>query len=1272
MAYSFSRLPTTLLFLALLQFLALLLARREKSRTNASFLLAFILGSSIVWAGGYAYELAANDLAVKLFWFKVKFAGNILLPFFFLLLTLRQIGVSAFQIKRYAITVGILYVVAIGLVATAERHGQIYQNAEIQPYFQYQLLAFQAKGGYWLLQIFSNAVGLISLAYLLRFSYQKSRKDQWQIISLWILHLAPLLSFITSQIFLPDIPLSVAPVFSGILLLIFAIAFIVQPENSALLSFRNLTFENLDNGALILNPDFVILDANPAAKKLLSDTSKQIIGIPIQRLLPQTASLLEESSDNPEKYQELIIYDGEEKRHFDFSLADLTLPDKQTRNYLLNLRETTPYRDIGEKLKQRNRELLSLQTTGYTIISNLDLAFVLDTFSWEIVNLLQVTSCAVYQWLPAMKMMEILVNLETDKEGKSTNNKGGFIAPPPTAKPILEHSRSIQYALSQKELPAEIVQYMRHAGKQSLLIVPMVHQDEILGMIEIGHDQPRLFSEEEVAMAQSLINQTAIAVANSQLYQNLQQHADQLALLTKVMQTISSSINLSETLNIITDQTSQMLQASACSIILKDEDDDCLTFVAASGEGYELIRGRNLEMGQGIMGWVAAHGQPALVHKMTQDPRYNSDVDADTGFQSESIVCEPLIVKGETIGALAAFNKQNSPFNDDDCWLLNALATPAAIAIDNARLFKKEQDGKLTLEKRVVERTEKVQAQYRRQSHIAQFETLLNKSDELQVIVDSAPAFLQSVFAAVHAGIVVFDRESQTPLLERYSFDETNLATYELYEAIKSIAIKAASLGKIRQLNIDKKANPAYYPFLAANIVNLLVAPLKERGDILGVFYVLDNKSRYYKEDDLFFAGNLAQRAAVAISRAQLYRQLQHANDELIQAAQLKDQFLANMSHELRTPLNAILGMSQVLQENIHGDLSSKQLRSLGIIEESGNHLLSLINDVLDVAKIEAGKTELDKDIARIQDICESCLRLVKQAAAKKQVKVNFSIDASSPIFVADVRRLKQILVNLLSNAIKFTPDNGQVGLEVKGEQELNRLSFTVWDTGIGISEEDIARLGSSFVQLDSSLSRRYGGTGLGLALVYRLADLHGGSVSVESELNVGSQFTVAIPWIIPEMPASKTNGISQIGLPIPSVEQRQHMKPILIAEDNPNNIELYIALLETYNLPYIVAGNGKEALAMAEKHHPSLIIMDIQMPEMDGLETIAKLRQNPKFKDLFILAVTALAMPGDRERCLQAGANAYFSKPISLSKIAETILEQLDLTPAKASAVSA
>jgi signal transduction histidine kinase/CheY-like chemotaxis protein/CBS domain-containing protein len=441
----------------------------------------------------------------------------------------------------------------------------------------------------------------------------------------------------------------------------------------------------------------------------------------------------------------------------------------------------------------------------------------------------------------------------------------------------------------------------------------------------------------------------------------------------------------------------------------------------------------------------------------------------------------------------------------------------------------------------------------------------------------------------------------------------------------------------------------------------------------------------------------LAERQQAETQLRERNQQLAISNQELAQATQLKDEFLANMSHELRTPLNAILGMSEALQTSIVGDLNHQQQNSLATIEKSGKHLLSLINDILDLSKIAANKFVLELSDVSIQSLCQNSILFVQELARKRQIRLTTQLPALlKPVNLhIDDLRFRQVLINLLSNAVKFTPEGGAVTLDVRvlagsiGDLPLaidpadltsieplaaisatQQIVFSIVDTGIGIAPENISKLFQSFVQIDSSLNRQYAGTGLGLALVKRIVELHGGNVTVESELQRGSCFTVYLPFepSLAAAIASSTQPARMEIADLPPAEPEdlgtKSKASILVVEDNEANMETMTGYLHSRGYRLMGASNGLQAISMLEScfndpgqmDTPDAILMDIQMPGMDGFEAIGRIRQIPECATIPIVALTALAMPADRQRCLDAGADRYVTKPVKLGQLVSTI----------------
>ncbi|ELR99857.1 signal transduction histidine kinase [Gloeocapsa sp. PCC 73106] len=450
-----------------------------------------------------------------------------------------------------------------------------------------------------------------------------------------------------------------------------------------------------------------------------------------------------------------------------------------------------------------------------------------------------------------------------------------------------------------------------------------------------------------------------------------------------------------------------------------------------------------------------------------------------------------------------------------------------------------------------------------------------------------------------------------------------------------------------------------------------LVMPILCGEQLWGLLCVHEcNHARQWDWGEINCLQQLASQLGIAIVQANLFKQLQQElrerqqieqeinerNDELARVTRLKDEFLANMSHELRTPLNAILGMTEGLQEQIFGKINAGQNKALQTIERSSSHLLELINDILDVAKIESGQLELDCNPTSIVSLCQSSLAFVKQQAFKKYIQLETKIPPHLPNLLIDERRIRQVLINLLNNAVKFTPTGGYITLEVSVIPKYMR--FSVIDTGIGIEPENITKLFQPFVQIDSALNRQYQGTGLGLALVKRIVELHGGQVGVTSEPGRGSCFTIDLLYT--PSTADDPQCLSE-----PELNFRQiapESSPlILLAEDNEANISTISSYLRAKGYRLVLAKNGQEAVTLAQSNRPDLILMDIQMPLMNGIEAMTQIRSDRNLAQVPIIALTALAMVGDCEAAKAAGADEYFSKPVKLKQLVITMQQLLN-----------
>ena len=428
--------------------------------------------------------------------------------------------------------------------------------------------------------------------------------------------------------------------------------------------------------------------------------------------------------------------------------------------------------------------------------------------------------------------------------------------------------------------------------------------------------------------------------------------------------------------------------------------------------------------------------------------------------------------------------------------------------------------------------------------------------------------------------------------------------------------------------------------------------PILSQDRLLGVLNLYLAEDHVYDPEEEDFLLSTANILAGLIERKQVEDDLRMAKEEAESASLAKTSFLANVSHEIRTPLNAIVGFSRILLKH-QSQISPRFLQYLENIRVSGVSLTEIINNVLDLAKIEAGKVEMDEEDVDIRLLLQSLYHIVKDRAAEKGVGVRYNIDPTLPKKVRiDRTRLNQVLMNLADNAVKFTAKGQEVSISlIRDNQE---MVFQVQDEGVGIPEDRIEEVFNPFEQADGSTTRQHGGTGLGLAIVRSLVEILGGSVSVESQVGVGSTFSVRLP-------------LHEIGSRedvVESVDWRSYVfRPgvkILLVEDNPMNQEMLLAVLDDVGLVAQIAENGQDGVEMAFALRPDLILMDLHMPVMDGLSAARKIRENPDFAELPIIGLSADAFVEREGQAQDAGISHFLTKPVDLDALMPLIMGYL------------
>lgn len=848
-----------------------------------------------------------------------------------------------------------------------------------------------------------------------------------------------------------------------------------------------------------------------------------------------------------------------------------------------------------------------------------------------------------------------------------------------------------------------------------------------------------LFSSELDSMNMALHRAFA---AHRRMELSAQEGKELAETLLKVASTINTTLEQDRVLALILEQLANVVKYDSASIMLLEGEN--LNTVAR--RSIHVPESQFLSVRVGILSHVSEviEHQRAVVITDTHDDRRWMRRQG-----SETIRCwlgVPLVVQDRVIGLLNVSNGIPASYTDHHLQVAVAFAAHAAIAIANARLYTQAQQeieereraqaalhqSQIHLQERVIE-LQRAKAAEQKQRELA--ETLseaarsMSASLQLPEVVRTIVVYLSRLVAADSIGIkLIVDSSVELlahydRLTNEYHYADGHFPLLSLEERVVKEATPYLLNGQVEDTVLALAESEQ-------QMHSWLGVPLTVQDKVVGLLTLAKKEADFYTDHDVTLVAAFANQSAITITNARLYQQVQdelmermraeaelqeerallaqrveertfelkNANNKLTAALRTKDEFLATVSHELRTPLSAILLLTESMQNGVYGVLGDRHADVLTTVKNSARHLLSLINDILDMSKIESGMFELDMGPVSMPIICRNSIEIIAEAAHKKQIELVQTLDPRIDMVKGDERRLLQILVNLLSNAVKFTPDGGKVGLAVRGDSHQQRVYLTVWDTGIGIAKEDIARLFQPFVQLDSKLSRQYEGTGLGLALVDRLTKMHGGTVTVESEVGKGSRFTISLPWeeldtfelplnllkslngnspaltMLHKKHSHAGNGVDKNGNAKHEIydqhAQLRHaaadmakMPLILLVEDNEIGIEAMQDYLTAHDYRVIVARNGEEAIAQTNQCKPDLILMDIQMPDMDGLEATSRIRAQGGFNHTPIIALTALAMPGDRERCIKAGANEYLSKPVSMKQLVTMIQSQLQLT---------
>jgi signal transduction histidine kinase/ActR/RegA family two-component response regulator/putative methionine-R-sulfoxide reductase with GAF domain len=689
--------------------------------------------------------------------------------------------------------------------------------------------------------------------------------------------------------------------------------------------------------------------------------------------------------------------------------------------------------------------------------------------------------------------------------------------------------------------------------------------------------------------------------------------------------------NPEEVLDVIVERARQLCLAQVGQLYLRDGEvfrisrfagpipDDFRTYVTE----HPIALDRSSSVGRS-----AVERSTDTIDDVLADPEYNRmDLQRIGGFRS--LLSTPLILEDEVVGALSMYHPTVAHFDTHDQRLLEEFAVQAAIVLRQVQLMQ-------ALELRRSELATKV----------AQLEALREVGETVSSSLDLDEVLDQIVSNAVRltgtdgGSIMEFDEAAQAfHVRTAYGSSDAMLAQLRAVTISRDSTLVGRTALDRTPLVVPDLSSVTLDPHLEILFRNgwrsVLAAPML-RGDLLvGVIVIRRRRPGTFSSDTVELLETLASQSALAILNARLFRELEAKTGELEVASRHKSEFLASMSHELRTPLNAVIGFSEVLLDRMFGDLNERQEDYLHDIRSSGRHLLELLNEILDLSKVEAGQMVLEPSMFSVAAALEYGLALVRERAAAHGIRLDLEVGEGVGVIEADELKFKQVLLNLLSNAVKFTPDGGTVTLAAT--RSADGLTVTVTDTGIGVPLEDRERIFESFQQGGRGAPKEEG-TGLGLTLSRRIVELFGGRLWLEPGPDGrGSVFGFTVPAPHDVVPGSgPANGAA-----------------ILIVDDDRASLDLMSAYLSGFANRVLRARDGVDALRQCRQVHPTAVVLDIRLPKKDGWSVLSELKADPETSSIPVIVASIV---DERARGLALGASDYLLKPVRRDQLVESL----------------
>ena len=791
------------------------------------------------------------------------------------------------------------------------------------------------------------------------------------------------------------------------------------------------------------------------------------------------------------------------------------------------------------------------------------------------------------------------------------------------------------------------------AGYRAAIGAPLLSKGHVVGVIFVGKTVPRPFSAKQIELVTTFADQAVIAIENVRLLNELRESLQQQTATADVLRVISSSPGeLEPVFEAMLENATRLCEAKYGMLWLFE--DGGFRPVALHGVPPALAEERRRDsvlQPDPDLPLARLPDTKKLIHiaDITKEPSYLRGSRplvalADIGG-ARTLLAVPMLKENELVGAIAIYRQEVRPFTDKQIELVTNFASQAVIAIENVRLLNE-------LRARTTELARSVE-ELRALGAVSQ---TINSSLDLETVLDTIVAKATQISGTEAGAIYVLDEQQREfQLRATFGMSEELIAAVRNMHAEISEAVGLLTEAHEPSQQADLRvlpATPLNDTILRAGYRARLVVPLMRFGNVVGALIVRRKAPGEFPANTVDLLQTFAAQSALAIQNARLFSEIGEKSHQLQVASQHKSQFLANMSHELRTPLNAVIGVTEMLLEDARDLKREDEIEPLDRVLRAARHLLALINDILDLSKIEAGKMELHLESFSLAPLIEDVVKTIEPLAAKNGNRLVVDCLPELGTIHADQTRCRQALLNLASNANKFT-EKGTVTMAARHEPIDGRewITVAVTDTGIGMNTEQMGRLFQEFSQADSSTTRKYGGTGLGLAISRHFCRMMGGDITVDSKPGEGSTFTIRLPRIV-QTEQTSTVAEPEFGRAHSGAAATEAPR-ILVVDDDPTVRELVARHLERAGFAVTTAKGGQDGLRLARELRPAAVTLDIMMPDIDGWTVLAAMKGDPALSHIPVVLMTIVE---EKNRGYALGAADYLVKPVDRGKLVNAL----------------